>query len=252
MDRKLDVVVFVPVFNEREKIGSVLERIRQVAGARIRCLIVADDGSTDGSDRIAAPFADHLVRLPANRGNGAVTRRALEFVREQCSPCDAVVRIDGDGQHDPELLPQVIDQIERGADLVICSRFSARSDTASAPLDRKCLNTAIAGMVRNVTGWPVTDARSGFLGFRWDKLAPIIDALKTEQYGIPIELLLRFWHANPKSRFAEIPHPARYEPGISTRLDQKYHSETTTAKVIRLDAAYRVFLTTCKDLRISA
>ncbi len=251
MSPKLDVVVFVPMYNEGEKIADVLRQIRDVAGQRVRCLIVADDGSTDGSDRIAEPLVEHLVRLPTNKGNGAITRKALSFISEQCMPCDAVIRIDGDGQHDPALLPQVIDLIEGGADIVVCSRFHEQSDTHHAPLDRKCLNIAVADMVRTVTRWPVTDARSGFLGFRWEKLAPVIDKLATERYGIPIELLLRFCHANPGCRYAEIAHPAMYQAGISDRLDQKYCCETIGDKVGRLDAAYRVVLETCSEIGLS-
>ena len=251
MYNRSNYIVFVPMFNEHEKIGSVLQHIRHVIGHRIRCLIVVDDGSTDGSADIAEKFADHVVRLPTNGGNGAATRAALRYITEHCLPCDGIIRIDGDGQHDPDLLPQVIQKIEHGADVVVCSRFHRESDRRHLMLDRLCLNIAIAMMTRCVTKWRVTDARSGFLGFRWEVLGPVIDTLKTVRYGIPIELLLRVWHANPSCRHEEIPHPAMYQKGISNRLDEKYLCETIGDKVGRLDEAYNVFLRTCSELRIS-
>ncbi len=247
----LNFAVFVPVYNEREKLGAVLERILHAAGHRISALVVADDGSTDGSDSLAARFTEHVVHLEKNSGNGAATRAALRYIDRRCHGIDAVIRIDGDGQHEPSLLPEVMERIERGADVVVCSRFHPKSDTSCAMLDRVCLNTAIAQMVRLVTRWPVSDARSGFMGFRWNALAPIIETFKTEHYGIPIELLLRVWRHVPSAHYAEIPHPAMYQRGISERLDQKYLCETIGDKVGRLDEAFHVFLSTCTDLRIS-
>jgi glycosyltransferase involved in cell wall biosynthesis len=239
--------VFVPVFNERETIGRVLEQVRDVTAGRVSHLVVADDCSTDGSDVIAARYATHVVRLPRNSGNGTVTRAALQYLR-QVDDWDAVIRIDGDGQHDPELLPAVMDLLTDTADVVVCSRFHSQSDTSAAPLDRIVLNGMIAHAVHRITGWPVTDARSGFFGFRRRVVEPVITTLHTERYGVPIELLLRVWHHDKRARFIEIPHPAMYHAGISERLDHKYGNESLADKAKRGDDAYRIVLATCRDL----
>jgi glycosyltransferase involved in cell wall biosynthesis len=239
--------VFVPVFNERETIGRVLEQIRDVTAGRASHLVVADDCSTDGSDAIAARYATEVVRLPKNSGNGAITRAALQRL-QHANDWDAVIRIDGDGQHDPDLLPAVMDLLTDMADVVVCSRFHSQSDTSAAPLDRRVLNGMIAHAVHQITGWPVTDARSGFFGFRRSVVGPVIPALRTERYGVPIELLLRVWHHNRAARFVEIPHPAMYHTGISERLDHKYGNESLADKAKRGDDAYRIVLATCRDL----
>lgn len=247
MPRKT-TAVFLPVHNERETIGRVLEHILDVAGHRIGILIVADDASTDGSDRIAARYTDHVVRLPRNGGNGTATRVALRHLLTTDAGISQVVRIDGDGQHDPALLPAVLEKLSAGADIVVCSRFHEMSDTSHVPFDRKFLNQSAALWMRLATGWTITDARSGFLGFQWNLLKPIVSALQTERYGIPMELLLRAWHRKPSARYVEIPHPAMYQEGISDRLDRKYRDETVPEKAARMRDAYQVFVATCQTL----
>jgi len=242
--------VFVPMHNEHETIGRVLEGVRQAAGGRLGMLVVADDASTDGAGAIATRHADRVIRLERNGGNGTATRAALSHILEADPNIDYVIRIDGDGQHDPALLPDVLAELEGGADVVVCSRFHHRSDTSQVPLDRTFLNASAALWMRTATGWPVSDARSGFLGFRWSLLRQVVPALKTERYGIPMELLLRLWHRQPSALYVEVPHTAMYQTGISARLDQKYPAETLSDKTARMNEAYRVFIATCRDLGI--
>jgi len=242
--------VYVPLYNEIEKIGETLERVLDCAGPRLGLLVVADDGSTDGSGAIAERYTRHVVRLPGNGGNGTATRAALTRIACDGRDWRGAVRIDGDGQHEPSLLPEVFDRLEAGADAVVCSRFHPESDIRHVPPDRLELNRSAALRMRRVVGWPVTDARSGFLGFRWDLLRPIVGSLQTERYGIPMELLLRVWHRNPRARYEEIPHPAMYQPGISARLDRKYLEETGAEKARRMRDAHRIFETTCRVLGI--
>jgi glycosyltransferase involved in cell wall biosynthesis len=249
MSRK-SIAVLIPVHNEHETIGRVIEHVLDVAGDRLGLLVVADDASADGSGKIAAGYTDHVVRLARNGGNGTATCAALRHILAKGAGIEHVIRIDGDGQHDPALLPDVIGKLETGADIVVCSRFHPRSDMTHVPLDRKFLNASAALWMRTVTRWPLTDARSGFLGFRWSLLRPVVGALRTERYGIPMELLLRAWRQDPSARYAEIPHPAMYQSGISERLDRKYREETVSQKTARMDEAFRVFVATCRDLGI--
>lgn len=250
MHDRQQMVVYVPLYNEREKIGKVLEQVIEYAGKRLGMLVVADDGSNDGSNAIAALHTRHVVVLPENGGNGLATRAALSYILKDDRDWLGVVRIDGDGQHDPSRLPEVFDRLEEGADVVVCSRFHPMSDVSCVPVDRLDLNLSAAKRMRKVMGWPVTDARSGFLGFRWDLLRRVVDSLQTVRYGIPMELLLRIWHQDPSAQYEEIPHPALYHPGISERLDNKYRTETEADKIRRKSDALQIFETTCRVLGI--
>jgi hypothetical protein len=156
--------------------------------------------------------------------------------------------MDADGQHDPRLLSEVLEGLSRDYDVVVVSRFHPESFVGHAMLDRKALNKSIASMVSDVSGWRVTDARSGFFAYKWQCIAPVIRKLRVERYGIPIELLLRVKAQFPGASYMELPHPAKYESGISRRLDRKYADEDISAKVSRMTDAYRVFLATCVEL----
>lgn len=249
--KRKKIAVFVPLYNEGEVIAGQMEAILRVTEGRIDALLVVDDGSKDDSAAIARRYTKHVLQLKRNSGNGVATRAALERIAAMADDWSYVVRIDGDGQHDPALLPAMFAALDQGEDVVVCSRFHADSDTHSAMLDRFFLNEAMAHLTSSVTGWPVTDARSGFLGFSWKTLRPVIGDLCVERYGIPIELLLRAWHANPRARFHEIAHPAKYDTGISARLDGKYGNETMDQKVSRMTEAYGVLLATCASLGVA-
>jgi glycosyltransferase involved in cell wall biosynthesis len=251
MNDRQQMVVYVPFYNEREKIGEVLEQVIDHAGDRLGMLVVADDGSNDGSSAIAARHTKHVVTLPENGGNGVATRAALSYILKDGRDWRGVVRIDGDGQHDPSRIPEVFDRIENGADVVVCSRVHPESDVSCVPPDRLELNQGAARRMRKVMGWPVTDARSGYLGFRWSLLRTIVESLQTVRYGIPMELLLRIWHQDHVARYEEIPHPAMYHVGISERLDNKYRTETEAEKLRRRNDAHQIFESTCRVLGIT-
>jgi glycosyltransferase involved in cell wall biosynthesis len=245
------IAVFVPAFNEGETIGKQLGRIIDTTCGRLGMLVVVDDGSSDGTAGIARRFTRHVIERKINGGNGTATKTALSYIADRPLPPKAVIRMDADGQHDPSLLGKALDGLSRRYDVVVASRFHPESITGHAMLDRKALNRSIASMVSDVSGWPVTDARSGFFAYSWRCIAPVIARLRVEKYGIPIELLLRVRAECPGARYIEFPHPARYEAGISRRLDRKYAEEDINAKVSRMTEAYRVFLATCADLGLA-
>ena len=106
------VAVVIPAFNEAASIACVVESAR-----RWGTCVVVDDGSTDGTARLAQAAGALIVRHERNRGyDGALDsgfRRASE------EGCDVIISLDADGQHDPALAGQFIAAIEAGADVVL-------------------------------------------------------------------------------------------------------------------------------------
>lgn len=115
--------VIVPVFNERNTVVEVIRRVRAVQLPIDLEVIVVDDGSSDGSDKILGALEDSTVRLishGANRGKGAAVRTGLEAVRG-----DLVLVQDADLEYDPADWPKLLDPILRGkAKVVYGSRFT--------------------------------------------------------------------------------------------------------------------------------
>jgi glycosyltransferase involved in cell wall biosynthesis len=115
--------VIVPVFNERNTVAEILRRMRAVELPVDREIIVVDDASSDGTEKVLAALADSTVRVihhPHNRGKGAAIRTGLEQARG-----DLVLIQDADLEYDPEDWPKLLNPVLRGkARVVYGSRFT--------------------------------------------------------------------------------------------------------------------------------
>lgn len=115
--------VIVPVFNERVTVAEIIRRIRAVdvpVGVEV---IVVDDGSSDGTDKVLTALADSTVRVlthPVNQGKGAAIRTGMAAARG-----DLLLIQDADLEYDPEDWPRMLEPILRGkARVVYGSRFT--------------------------------------------------------------------------------------------------------------------------------
>ena len=115
--------VVVPVFNERNTVAEIIRRMRAVElPVRVEMVIV-DDGSSDGSDKVLAALADSTVRVihhPHNRGKGAAVRTGIEAARG-----DLILVQDADLEYDPDDWPSLLAPVLKGkARVVYGSRFT--------------------------------------------------------------------------------------------------------------------------------
>src|SRR4051812_39783781 len=97
--RRPDVTILIPAFNEAAAIGDVIaavQRVRRSLG-RSSELLVIDDGSQDETARIAVASGAHVLAHPYNRGKGAALKTGIE-----AATGDTIVVVDADGQHDPK------------------------------------------------------------------------------------------------------------------------------------------------------
>ncbi len=115
--------VIVPVFNERSTVAELIRRIRAVELPVDIEVIVVDDGSSDGTDKVLMALGDSTVRVidhEYNRGKGAAIRTGLAAARG-----DLVLVQDADLEYDPFDWPRLLDPIlRRKAQVVYGSRFT--------------------------------------------------------------------------------------------------------------------------------
>jgi len=115
--------VIVPVFNERSTVAELIRRARAVDVPLEVEIIVVDDGSSDGTDKVLSALSDSTVRVlthPVNKGKGAAIRTGMAIARG-----DLLLIQDADLEYDPEDWPRLLEPILRGkARVVYGSRFT--------------------------------------------------------------------------------------------------------------------------------
>jgi glycosyltransferase involved in cell wall biosynthesis len=153
------LLVLIPAYNEEGAIGHVVFGVRQVlADADI---LVIDDASTDNTYTTAQAAGALVVRHPFNLGIGGTFQTGLKFALQ--GNYARVVRLDGDGQHDPVDIPAMLAVLTGDeADIVVCSRFLGTELMMDIPLARRIGIFLFAATVSALTGRRATDTTSGF------------------------------------------------------------------------------------------
>ena len=123
-------------------------------------VVVVDDGSTDRTAAVAAAAGAHVLRLPFNLGIGGAVQTGFRYALEQ--RFDVVVRLDGDGQHDPAQIGLLLEPLLAGeADIVVGSRFAGDPGYRSTATRRIGIRL-FAWIVSLLVRQRVTDTTSGF------------------------------------------------------------------------------------------
>lgn len=163
------LAVVVPALNEEETIGSIVAAVpREIPGVRQVEVIVVDDGSSDETRlRALAAGADRIARNRRNRGLATAFSRGINAALE--TGADIVVHLDGDGQHDPSFIPELIEPIlaER-ADLVLGVRPLAQARELT-PV-RRHGNRIGSWMLGRALDVRVSDMTSGYRAFSREAL----------------------------------------------------------------------------------
>jgi dolichol-phosphate mannosyltransferase len=192
------VLVVVPTYNERENVRVLLPAVRQaVPDADI---IVVDDDSPDGTGAAVEDVAAQLGHItlllrPGKQGLGSAYRDGFDHGLDH--GYDAIVSMDVDLSHDPEVLPELLRMLEAGADAVIGSRYVPGGATVDWPVHRRALSRWGNRYASFVLRLQVRDCTSGFRAYRASALKEIDPGSTTaEGYAFLTELVRRLVRAN--------------------------------------------------------
>ena len=149
-------LVVMPAYNESQSVAAVVrETLDALPGVTV---LVVDDGSTDGTARLASDAGARVATLPFNLGVGGAMRLGFRYAKEH--GFDAVVQIDADGQHDPSTVPALLAALG-DHDLAIGARFAGTGAYAMRG-PRKWASRTLALTLSRTAGTHLTDTTSGF------------------------------------------------------------------------------------------
>jgi len=225
-----DVLVAIPAFNEGRFIGSL---VHEVVLQGFQCLVV-DDGSSDRTSAIAAAAGATVERHERNRGKAAALNTAFEFARR--TDVSTLVVMDGDWQHDPHEITELVAPIQAGqADIVSGSRFLPMA-RGRVPAVRRIGMRALTVTSSIASGKTMTDSLSGFRAF--GRLA--IDALRFKSEGFSVEFEMQFMAREDGLTVTEVPITALYDE--PDRRNMFLYGLRLVDGLIQLTARFRPWL----------
>jgi dolichol-phosphate mannosyltransferase len=186
-------LVVLPTYNEAENIVDVLEKIRKAAPDAD--VLVVDDGSPDGTAALASKEADRLgqievMRRPEKRGLGAAYTAGFTWGLDR--GYDLLVSMDADLSHDPDMVPDLLDAVQQGADLAIGSRWVRGGAVLDWPRTRLAISRIGNWYARTMLCLPYRDATAGFRAYRAALLRQIdVHGLRASGYAFQVELTYR-------------------------------------------------------------
>ncbi|TCO42651.1 glycosyltransferase family 2 protein [Dokdonella fugitiva] len=185
--------IILPAKNEAAALALLLPRLR--AGWPDADIIVVDDGSTDDTPRVCSEAGVRTVRQAYSMGNGAAIKRGAREARG-----DILVFMDADGQHDPTLIPRLLDRLDEGFDMVV----GARDWSGQAGVGRGVANTIYNWLASRMTGFAVKDLTSGFRAVRADKFREFLHLLPNG-FSYPTTCTMAFFRSAYAVAYEPIP-----------------------------------------------
>jgi dolichol-phosphate mannosyltransferase len=223
------VLIGLPAYNEEIALPRLLERIERFikSSAEAITVVLYNDGSTDSTVQVATEWQRRLpikiLDCPINQGLGAGVRALVAHASAGADE-NILVIMDCDDTHDPAQIADMLQRLQRGADVVIASRYVRGAHVRGVPRFRRL--TALGAAILFKTIHPVRGVYDYTCGYRAYRVATLKIAatrfdgkLVTENgFACMVELLLKLNAVG--ARFAEIPLQLRYDQKpTATKMD---------------------------------
>jgi glycosyltransferase involved in cell wall biosynthesis len=244
----MKISVLVPLFNEEEFVGTLLEKVIAAPlplGVELE-VIVADDGSTDSSvEEVEAVAARHpgvirLLKSERNRGKGAALRRAIMEAQGEF----AIVQ-DADLEYDPREYPRILAPLMDGrADAVYGSRFMMAGERRVLYFWHSLANHLLTGMCNVFADLNLTDMETCYKAFRTPLLKSI--PIRSQRFGFEPEITIKL--AKRQSRIYETPisyNGRTYEEGKKIGLKDAFDAFWV---ILKFSLSNDIYLDKDKDI----
>jgi glycosyltransferase involved in cell wall biosynthesis len=200
------LLVLIPAYNEEAVIGQVVSSVRDSLPQAD--ILVVDDGSVDSTRQEAESAGAFVVRHPVNLGIGATVQTGLMFAQQE--DYDVVIRLDGDGQHDPSDIPSLYAILRTDhVDVVIGSRFLCTENGMRIPVLRRLGICVFDGLVSLLTGRRATDTTSGFVAMNRRAIEALVTYIPQDYPEVESRIVLH------KAGLKTLEHPTSMRPRLT-------------------------------------
>jgi len=176
-------LAIIPCFNEEATIGSVVLKTRQYVDE----VIVVDDGSVDNTAKVAEYAGATVLRHGGNKGKSTGVKTGFNYALK--NNFDYVVTLDGDGQHEADEIPNLLEKLQenKGVDLSIGERFGKDTEM---PRWRRVGKRVLDYATSFGSGGVLTDSQCGFRAFSRKAVDGITPRLKGNAFSVESEQLI--------------------------------------------------------------
>src|SRR5438876_9557804 len=198
----VELTVLMPCLDEARTVGACVAKARETCRANgiAAEILVADNGSADGSQRLARESGARVIHVPA-RGYGSALRAGIDAARGRY-----VVIADADDSYDFGDIPAFLAQLRAGAHLVMGSRFRGTIHPGAMPHLHRFLGNPVLTWILNLFfGTGISDAHCGMRGFSRDAIRAL--SLRSPGMEFASEMVIRA--AQEKLRIGEVPTSLR-------------------------------------------
>ncbi|MEJ1157721.1 glycosyltransferase family 2 protein [Prosthecomicrobium sp. N25] len=185
-----ELTIVVPTYNERDNVPVLIERIASVLDGVAWEVMVVDDDSPDGTASVVKAIAAQNPRVRCIRrvGRRGLSGACIEGMLASAAPVVAVM--DADLQHDEALLPRMVEEIRKGADLVVGSRYVGGGSTGEGFSSiRQWGSETATALAKKMLGVDLTDPMSGFFMIRREKVEAVAGELSREGFKILLDIV---------------------------------------------------------------
>ena len=201
-------LIIIPTYNEAENIVTVINKIFSIDDNNY--ILVVDDNSPDGTSKIVSDLKKEnidrifLIVRDNKLGLGSAYKEGFNWALNK--NYSYIFEMDADLSHDPEEIVNLKELlINSDSDVAIGSRYLDGVSVVNWPLSRIFLSYFANIYVRIITGMPIKDATSGFIGYTNESLSSLnIDNIKFNGYAFQIEMKFKLWKKNFKLREHQI------------------------------------------------
>lgn len=222
--------IIIPAYNESQAIATTIKKILALPLPKFE-LIVVDDGSSDGTAQVASAAGARVISHPYNIGNGAAVKTGIRSAHGR-----VLCFLDGDGQHNPDDIPRLLQHIEQYHMVV-----GARQRGSETHLHRDFANFIYNTFASFISSFPIQDLTSGFRVMRKVDAIRFCDMFPNK-FSYPTTSTLAFIRSGRAVKYVPIQTSFRIGKSKIRLVQDGFEFFMIILKIAMSFSPYRVFL----------